>query len=120
MEATEKVSFEDFKKSLEERFGGQVTFAICKGLWTQAIHHVAICEETPRRGNNEHTSIYAFRRRERYMPDGSILEFNMRQSHELQEFITKLHDDAPVFEHKSVWDFYEAIGYDRKGKRFTR
>lgn len=52
--------------------------------------------------------------------DGGILEFNMRQSHELQEFITKIHDDAPVFEHKSVWDFYEAIGYDRKGKRFTR
>lgn len=119
MDFINKVTFEEFKAELEEKFGSQVTFAVCKGLWTQEIHHVAICEETPRRANNEHTSIYAFRSRHHHMPNGCYLHFDMRQSHELQEFITKLHNDAPVFEHKSVWDFYDAIGYDRKRKCFN-
>lgn len=28
-------------------------------------------------------------------------------------------DGLPVYHHKSVWDFYKAIGYDYKKKRFV-
>lgn len=31
---------------------------------------------------------------------------------------TRTYGDVPTFEHASIWDFYKAIGYDYKKKRY--
>lgn len=65
---------------------------------------------------------------ERKHPVGMCIEFqNMvhvekmeafRKQREGESYVPEYADD-PTYRHASLWDFYEAIGYNRKTKRWT-
>lgn len=47
-------------------------------------------------------------------------EFDLRFERRAYAPDQALTDTLPQFTHTSIWDFYKAIGYDYKAKRYTR
>lgn len=70
------------------------------------------------------TSIGWFR--ERRKPDGLFVDLEdcrvvdrIEARRKQNPDYTPEFEDSPVYQHDSLWDFYVAIGYDRKTKRWS-
>lgn len=64
--------------------------------------------------------------RERKKPEGLYLDFEDMLHVDIRAELRKVrgqhddeYEDCPMYYHISLWDFYEAIGYDRKTKRWS-
>jgi hypothetical protein len=73
--------------------------------------------------NEREVKIFAERKPHRFHANikcDSDWEMDMRFERRAYAPDPSLSDTLPQFTHASIWDFYKAIGYDYKAKRYTR